>query len=226
MTGWLEDVFADRLGQPGARPQLRHVVRVLHEPDVEHEVGLERDAELEAEADELDGELVRAGSVVASWAKSRSRSSRSDRSDVSTMTSASARTGSRIAPLLGDRAGDAALVAERMAVAGLAEPPDQDLVARLEEEDLRPDPAALQRAAHRPERQRRVAGRGRRARSRPGRTARGPTDDELREVGQELAGQVVDDGVAEVLEQLRRGGLAPAGQAGQDHDRLLPRHRR
>ena len=53
------------------------------------------------------------------------------------------------APLLGDRAGDPALVAERMAMARLRVAPDQDLVARLEEEDLRPDPPALERAAHR-----------------------------------------------------------------------------
>jgi hypothetical protein len=68
------------------------VVRVLHEPDVEHEVGLERDAVLEAEADQLDRE--RSGRRVADLVKSRSRSSRSDRSLVSRTTSASLRTGS------------------------------------------------------------------------------------------------------------------------------------
>ena len=39
---------------------------------------------------------------------------------------------------------------------------------------------------------------------------------ELGQVGQQLTGQVVDDGVAEVLEELGRGGLAAAGQAAED----------
>ena len=43
-------------------------------------------------------------------------------------------------------------------------------------------------------------------------------DDELGEVGQQLAGQVVDDGVAEVLEELGRGGLAATGQPADDDD--------
>ena len=38
----------------------------------------------------------------------------------------------------------------------LAEAPDEDVVGRLEEDDSRPDPAAFERAAHRPERERRV----------------------------------------------------------------------
>ena len=106
-----------------------------------------------------------------------------------------------------------ALVAERMAVAGLAEPPDQDVVAGLEEDDPRPDAAALERAAHRRQGERRRRRRGRRARWRRWAKRSRSDDDELGEVGQQLAGQVVDDGVAEVLEQLGRGGLAAAGQA-------------
>ena len=66
------------------------VVGVLHEPDVEDEVCLERYAVLEAEADELEREQVRPrrGSRRANI---RSRSCRSDRSEVSRTTSASAR---------------------------------------------------------------------------------------------------------------------------------------
>ena len=44
---------------------------------------------------------------------------------------------------------------------------------------------------------------------------------ELGQVGQELAGQVVDAGVAEVLEQLRGGRLAGPRQPAQDHDVLV-----
>ena len=47
--------------------------------------------------------------------------------------------------------------------------------------------------------------------------------DQVGEVPQQLAGQVVDDDVAEVLEQLRGGRLAAAGQAGEDHDLLVVR---
>src|SRR6476646_8742772 len=56
--GLAKDVVADRLGQARQLAELVDVVRVLHEPDVEHEVGLERDAVLEAEADQLDREPV------------------------------------------------------------------------------------------------------------------------------------------------------------------------
>ena len=41
--------------------QLRDVVRVLHEPDVEDEVGLQWHPVLEAKGQDLQGELVRAG---------------------------------------------------------------------------------------------------------------------------------------------------------------------
>ena len=94
------------------------------------------------------------------------------------------------------------------------EAPDQDLVARLEEEHLRPDPAALERAAHRRERERRVAG-PHVEHDRDPREALRVADDELGQLRQELARQVVDDGVAEVLEELRGGGLAAARQAAE-----------
>ena len=162
-------------------------------------------------------ELVRTRTSVASWAKIRSRSSRSDRSEVSRTTSASARTGSSSRALLGDRARDAALVAERVAVARLAEAPDEDVVARLEEDDPRPDAATLERAAHRRERERRVAGPDVED-DRDPREALAVGRHELGEVRQQLAGQVVDDGVAEVLEQLGGGRLAAAGQAADDDD--------
>jgi hypothetical protein len=48
---------------------------------------------------------------------------------------------------------------------------------------------------------------------------------ELGELGQQLAGQVVDDGVAEVLEQLRRGRLAAAREAAEDRRRARRRFR-
>ena len=90
-----------------------------------------------------------------------------------------------------------------------------------------PDPAALERAAHRAERERDVAGAHVERRSRSGRTARGRGETSSARSGSSSPGQVVDDDVAEVLEQLRRGGLAAAGQAGDDDDLLVrPRRRR
>ena len=96
-------------------------------------------------------------------------------------------------------------------MAGLREAPDQDLVAGLEE-DLRTDPASLQCSPHRRERDRRVAGAD----------VEDDCDlvialmvgcDEISQIGEEFAGQVVDDRVAEILEELRRGRLATAREA-------------
>ena len=55
-----QDVLADVRREARQRPERLDVVRVLHEPDVEHEVGLQGHAVLEPEADELDREAVRA----------------------------------------------------------------------------------------------------------------------------------------------------------------------
>ncbi len=96
------------------------------------------------------------------------------------------------APLLGDRARDPALVGQRVAVARLGEPPDEDLVARLEEEDLGPDPPALECAAHRRQGHDGVAGSDVEDDRRPAESL--PVlRDELGQVGQQLAGQVVDE---------------------------------
>ena len=218
-TGWSRTNARTSSVSPDSGRSSGDVVRVLHEPDVEDEVRLERHAVLEPEADELEGELVgpdvggqRGEQPLAELAQ---RQVRGVEDDVRL-----APDGVEPAALLGDRAGDPALVAERMAVAGLAEPPDQDVVARLEEDDPRPDPAALERAAHRRQRERRVAGPD----VEDDRHAREPLAigrDELGQVGQQLTGQVVDDGVAEVLEQLGGGRLAAAGQPADDHDGRL-----
>ena len=163
-TGWPRTKARTSSVSPDSGPELGDVERVLHEPDVEDEVGLERQPVLEAEADELDGELV-GPDVRGERAKSRSRSWRSDRSEVSRTTSDSPRTASSSWRSSAIELAIPRCVAERMAVAGLAEPPDQDVVARLEEDDPRPDAAALERAAHRREGERRRRRTGRRARS-------------------------------------------------------------
>ncbi len=122
--------------------------------------------------------------------------------------------------LVGDRCRDAAAVAQRMAVARLAVAPDEDVVARLEEDDPGDDPAALERAAHRGDRHRRVAA--------PDVDDDGdagepfPLDgDQLGQLDQQLARHVVDDRVAQVLEELRGRGLAATRQAAEEDDRLF-----
>ena len=105
--------------RPDSWPELGDVVRVLHEPDVEDEVRLERHAVLEAEADELDRELV-GPDVVAEpgeqpLAQLAQRQVRRVDDDVGLGADRVEQ-----AALLGDRAGDPALVAERVAVARLA----------------------------------------------------------------------------------------------------------
>ena len=102
-------------------------------------------------------------------------------------------------------------------MAGLAVPPDEDLVARLEEDDPGPDPATLERAAHGRQSDGRISGADIDHDGDPSEPL-AVRRHELGEFGQELAGQVVDDGVAEILEQLRRGGLATPGQPAEDHD--------
>ena len=222
--GLVEDERADRVGQPGERPQLGDVVRVLHEPDVEDEVRLERDAELEPEADELERQLVRPD-IGRQLRRTGARAA-----GAATGPRCRGRRPSRPGP---DRAGGAPRAIElaiprsspsgwRWRVSLIA--PDQDLVARLEEDDPRPDPAALERAAHGRQGERRIAGADVEHDRDPGepRAVRG---DELGEVGQQLAGQVVDDGVAEVLEQLGGRGLAAARQPADDDDGRLGRPR-
>src|SRR5206468_9829190 len=62
--GLLEDEHPDCLGQARQLAEVLDVVRVLHEPHVEDQVGLERHAELEAEADQLDRQPARIGGLA------------------------------------------------------------------------------------------------------------------------------------------------------------------
>ena len=159
VTGWPSTNSRTASVSPESSPQLGHVERVLHEADVEDEVGLERDAVLVAEADELERELVRARLVVPSARRAARAAGGSDRSEVSMIDVGLGADRVEEPALPRDRAGDARARSPsgwRWRVS--REAPDEDLVARLEEEDLGLDAAALERAAHRPERERRVAG--------------------------------------------------------------------
>ena len=174
---------------------------------------------LEPEADELERQLVRPDvrrkRSEQSLTELAQRQVRCVKDDVGVAPY-------RVEPtaLLRDRAGDAALIAERVSMTGLAEAADEHVVARLEEDDPRPDPATLERATHRGHRQRRVAG--------PNVEHDGDTSeartvrrDQLGQVRQELTGQIVHDRVAEVLEELGGRRLAAAGQAADDDDGRL-----
>ena len=96
-----------------------------------------------------------------------------------------------------------------MAVAGLAEAADEHLVGRLEEEDL----GSMPRPWSAPSAAPRASGA---SPERTSSTMRHPpialrvVGHQLRQVAQQLGGHVVDDRVAEVLEQLAGGRLAGA----------------
>ena len=134
--------------QAGVLAELLDVVRVAQEPGIEHEVGLERNAELVAEADELDRHLV--GFHVAqpgeeALAQLPQRQLGGVEDDVGLCPD-----GIEEAPLLGDRGRDPSPFPQRVSVTRLGEAADEDIVPGLEEEDLRADPATLERAAHGP----------------------------------------------------------------------------
>src|SRR3954447_3577449 len=214
-----QHVVADGLGQSGIRAQVGDVVRVLHEPDVEDEVGLERHPELVAEADDLDRELVRSRGRRNLGEQPLPELAQREVGGVDDDVRLRA-DGLEHRALALDRAADAPSVAERVPVARLGEAADEDVVASLEEDEAGRDAAALQGAPNSREGQSRV--------TRPDieddrhlGEAHPVRGHELGEFGQELARQVVDDEVAEVLEELRRRGLATARQAAEDDDGLF-----
>ena len=112
------------------------------------------------------------------------------------------------------------VVLERMPVACLAEPPDQHVVPGLQEDDARTDAAAFERTTHRGQGDGRVTGADVDDDGHP-REPIAIGRNQLSQVGQQLARQVVDDAVAKVLEQLGRRRLAATRQAAEDHDRRL-----
>ncbi len=104
-----------------------------------------------------------------------------------------------------------------MPVARLAEAPDQDVVACLQEEDLGRDVTRLECADRLLERNGRVA-RARIENERKPLVAGRLARNELGKVAQQLGRQVVDDPVADVLQQLARRSLAGTGEAADDRD--------
>ena len=151
-----EDEVPNRLGQPGMLAQLKNVVRVLEKARVEHEVGFKGHPELEPEAQQLDRHTVRL-EVPEPGEQALAQVTQWQIRGIDHDVGLGSNTIEHHA-LIGDRGGDSAALAERVAVAGLREAPDQHLVACLEEEDLRANAAALQGAAHRSVRRLGIAG--------------------------------------------------------------------
>ena len=215
--GLPEDVLADRVGQAGQPAKLGDVEGVLHEADVEHEVGLERQSVLVAEADQLDRQLVgpahRSELREQPLAELAQRQVRGVDDDVGIGAD-------RLQPpaLLEDRAGDPG---RRRADGGGGSPRSGGSARPRAPRGTRP-------AAGRDPPARRASRRARSARRRPARRRRSRPREalpirchEVGELGQQLGRQVVDDRVAEVLEELRGGGLAAARQAAEDDDVLF-----
>ena len=217
--GLVEHIPANGLRKARKLAQFRDVVRVLHEADVEHEVGLQGDAVLETEADELDCERLRLGSIPEvredPLAKLTQRQVGRVEDHICFVLDRRQQEA-----LLGDRAGNAALVGQRVAVARFREAANEDLVSRVEEEDLRMDAASLERTAHGGKCQWRIP-RANVEHDRDAREALAIARYELGQVRQQLARQVVDDRVAEVLEEFRCGRLPGTRQPTDHHDVLV-----
>src|SRR6266540_4093791 len=211
--GLVQDVGPNGLGQARQVAELVDVERVLQEADVVDEVRLERHAVFEAEADELNREGVRRGQVAEvgeqPLPKLPQGQVRRVEDDVGLRPQ-----GLQDSSLLGDGTRDPALVGQRMAMARLREAPDQDLIAGLQEEHLWPDPAALEGTAHRCEGQHCVPCPNVEDDGNAGEPV-AVDRHELGQARQQLTGQIIDNGVAEVLEELRRGGLPPARQPAE-----------
>ena len=206
-------------GPSRSRPQRRHEVRVRQAAHVEHEVGVERHAVLEAEAEERDHQRDAPRRAPARSAMKLLRSSWTVRSDVSTISSASARIclqpprSSRMPSMTGrpcasgcgrrvslNRRTSASWLASRKistgSSRGIALQLPQDARELAEEAALADvDDDAPPSAARR---------------------LRGATARQRRD---QLRRQVVDAEVAEVLERANRLRLAGAGQAGEDDER-------
>ena len=193
--------------RPGQRAQLGPVERVLHEPDVEDEVRLERHAVLEAEADDLEGHLV--GPVRRSRARQmRSRSCRKRQlGGVDDDLRHPPHLVEHVALPVDGRGHPVVLGVERVPMAGLRErrmsasslPRGRRPAARCRARGARP--ARLRGRAARPRS-------GRRARGRPVDSARVRWPPARRGRRSSSLGHVVDDGVAEVLEHLAGRRLA------------------
>jgi len=224
----VEELLGDRLAhdvvthcrrQAGEMTKLVDVIGVLHESDVENEVRLQGHAVLEAEADQLEDQPLLRSRVRQvgedPLLELAERQVRGVDDDVRVGPN-----GLETTAFLGDRTGDPTTTRERVAVTRLRETTNQDVVASLEEDDPRLDASALESPAHRGQRERRIA----RPDVQDDRDLLEPAAigrNEFREIGQELARHVVHAGVAEVLKQLGRGGLAGSGEAAEDHHALL-----
>ena len=190
----------------------------MKEADVEHDVGFQRDAELVPEAHELHDERLRLyldrQVCEEPLAELAEREIGRVDDDVGPLPDPREETA-----LLRDRARDPSLAREWVAVPRLREPPDEHLVAGLEEEDPRTDAPRVQA---RTDRRQCAFDVPRTDVEDDGDPLEPPriVGDELAEAGQELARQVVDAGVAEVLEELRRGRLARSREPGDDDDAL------
>ena len=220
--GLPQDEVAHGLGLAGMLTQLGAVERVLHEAHVEDEVGLQRHAVLEAEADDLQGQLV------GTWL----RPQRIDDALAQLLEGEAGGVDGRLrhladlveqGALARDRRADAVvLVVERVPVPSLRVAPDEDLVAGLEEDDLGFDVTAVERSQGRCQRHRRIT-LAHVQHDGHAVVARGVVRHELGEVSQQLDGHVVDDGVAEVLEDLAGGRLPGPREPGDDGHVLVAR---
>src|SRR5947208_1279526 len=212
----VEDELSHARVAPVEGSEPRDEVRVRQEAHVEDQVGVERDAVLEAERHEQGGEArPRAGRDVV-LDEELLESVDGQPRGVDDPVGDLAQVRHRLA-LGADALENVAIDRQRVAAAGLVVPPDETLLARLEEEDLDGMAARLELVD-------RVEQVGKvlplpdvhAQRHPPDRLAR--PRDQISEGWNERRGQVVDTEEAHVLEALDRVALPGAAEPGDEDE--------
>src|SRR5215217_3791461 len=209
------DVGHDTLVEPGQRPQVRLVVRVGQEADVEGQVGVARRAVLVAEGGERHREL--AGLVgLEQLARDLAAQRRGAQpGGVDRLVGALPDRGEQ-RDLGADPVRHVALRRERMAAARLLVAVDQRLLVRLEVDHPERDVGLVQVVDDARERGQIVAA-ARVAHHRGALDLRAGVAKELGQRADHLRRQVVHAEVARVLEDVHRRGLPRAGETGDEH---------
>ena len=209
--------------EAGERPQLGHVVRVLQEPHVEHQVGLARHA---AAIGERHHRNAHAGRGVEREVTEQHllelvrRERRGIDHEVGRITQLADH-----AAFVGDAVGHRAIGRHRMGAARFGVAPLQGFGVAIEVEQPGREVGAQPELLHAPRQVVRVEAVGARidAEGDRRRHLAGAARRRAHEIAEQRQRHVVDRDIAEILERPERGHAAGAGHAGDDHERAAGR---
>ena len=212
-----DHVLADLRVAAGVRAELGDPVRVRQEPAVHHQVGVDRQAVLVAEAHhgglqvgQLPGARTRSSILAAQLVHVQA-------GGVDDEVGLAAQLAQPL-PLGGDAVHQAAGALQRVRAPDALEPPDQHLVGGLQEQHPHRHAAGAQASAM-AERRSWLKARLRTSVTTAIRVdGAGGAPAEVDDRGEQRGRQVVDDEEAEVLQAAGGGAPAGAGQAGDHHD--------